>query len=91
MIFIKRDYRTNKLDDIVITLQTITRRQSILKQFELNLDDEQELFLLKDVMLKLSPNDVDRHTAIYLDRESNEIDKLRHLNDDKYIRKFLNL
>ena len=92
VIFIGRDYRTGGSGNIVITLQAITRRQSILKQFELNLGDEQELFLLEDVILELSPDNIDRHVAIYLDRESDGIDELGHPNDDgKYIRRFLNL
>ena len=90
--FIERDYRIDNIDNIVLIIQAITRRRFILKHFDLNLNDKRELFLLKDVLLEESPDNIKRYFHIYLNRDFDEMkEKAKHLTTEQYIRRVLNL
>ena len=91
--FIERDYQTDDIDNIMLTIQAITRRRFILKHFDLNLNDERELFLLKDILLEESPDNIKRYYFhIYLNRDFDEMkEKAKHLTTEQYIRRVLNL
>ena len=94
--FIGRDYRGDATGDIIITLQAVaehTRRLPILEKFDLNLDLDNELFLLEDVLLEQSPQSIIRHLDIYYDRDYgwNGDDELIYADDRYFIRRVLNL
>lgn len=93
--FVGRDHRANATvpGEVVVTLQVIAERQPILETFELDLDTGYELFLLEDLLVEQSPNAIDRHLPIYLDREYGEDDEEEIVFPDerRYIRRVLNL
>ncbi|KAF6223757.1 hypothetical protein HO173_013218 [Letharia columbiana] len=92
VIFIGRDYRQGATGHIVITLQAVADHgASILDSFDLNLDNEHELFLIEDVLLEQTPQSITRHLDIYYDRDfGGDEEEVVYPDDRRFIRRVLN-
>ena len=94
--FIGRDYREGAAGDIIITLQAVAdrRQRSVLDNFNLDVNDKHEFFLLEDVLLEETPQSIIRHLNIYCDRDFgwDEEEKEEVYPDERFfIRRVLNL
>ena len=95
VVFIGRDYRADAAGEVVITLQAIAHRQTILGSFDLDLDDDHEYFVLEDVLVEQPGDAIDQHIVMYLDREfgGNDADADAAFvpNERRYVRRVLNI
>ena len=61
-----------------------------MKNFTLNLNNEHELFLLKNLFIKQFLYEINRYLDIYLNRKYNNKDEKNIIYIRKYIKKVLN-
>lgn len=95
IIFIGRDHRdaTSTLNEIRITLQAVSRANSLMDNYEFDDYWHNELYIVEDIIIEVSPSEIDAVVDIFLDREFNDNDGEDRVysHDTFFIRRILNV